>query len=46
MQDVMDLNTELTGYFGALADNVNIRYGTFRRTLEQSYNKDDILIRY
>ena len=25
MQDVQDLNTELTGYFSALADNINIR---------------------
>jgi hypothetical protein len=25
LQDVVDLNTELIGYFGALADNVNIR---------------------
>lgn len=25
LKDVIDLNTELTGYFGALADNVNIR---------------------
>jgi len=25
LKDMMDLNTELTGYFGSLTDNVNIR---------------------
>ena len=29
VKDVIDLNTELTGYFAALADNVNIRQVMF-----------------